>query len=67
MPVCGYDAHTAMLLGVAKAQCALAREIKDTVRLIFPHKEELPSNCAIELMKAGVLDGVRRIFDMHVS
>ena len=62
---CGHDAHTAILLGAALA-LASAPELPGRVRLIFQPAEELMSERgAQEVIEAGGLDGVDRIFGLH--
>jgi amidohydrolase len=63
---CGHDVHTAILLGVARffAQQAAARQLPGRVRLIFQPAEENPGG-ALDVMAAGGIAGVDRIFALH--
>ncbi|PSK97018.1 amidohydrolase [Murinocardiopsis flavida] len=63
---CGHDAHTAILLatGLFLAQQDKAGVLPGRVRLIFQPAEELPGG-AREVIDAGRLDGVDRIFALH--
>lgn len=61
---CGHDAHTAILLGVGLA-LAGAPELGGRVRLLFqPAEEQMPGG-ALDLLAAGALEGVARIFGLH--
>jgi amidohydrolase len=63
---CGHDAHTAMLVGAGEflAERAAAGLLPGGVRLIFQPAEEAASG-AKDVIAAGVMDGVARIFALH--
>ena len=63
MHACGHDAHTAMLLGTAKALKAVEKELRCKVVLLFQASEEGEYSGA-ELM---VQDGVAELFDVVVG
>jgi amidohydrolase len=63
---CGHDVHTTILVGVARffAQQAAAEQLPGRVRLIFQPAEEGPGG-ALDVMAAGGIAGVDRIFALH--
>lgn len=63
---CGHDIHTAALLGAAHA-LACAPELPGKVRLIFQPAEEVMPGGALDVIAAGGLNGVDRIFGLHCS
>lgn len=67
MHSCGHDGHAAMLLGVAKLFASKKEQMHGKLVCIFQHAEELPPGGAIELVKAGVMEGVDAIYGMHLS
>lgn len=67
MHSCGHDGHTAILLGLAKMVSEHVEELKGTVVCIFQQAEELPPGGAIELVNAGVMEGVDEIYGLHLS
>lgn len=64
---CGHDVHTAGVLGagLVLAQLAEAGELETGVRLIFQPAEEVQPGGALDVIAAGGLDGVGRIFAVH--
>lgn len=64
MHACGHDAHTAILLATAHA-LASAAELPGRVRLIFQPAEEVMPGGALDVIAAGGLVGVDRIFGLH--
>ncbi len=67
MHACGHDGHAAILLGVAKYMRANESSICGEIRFIFQHAEETPPGGGIELIKAGVMDGVDEVFGLHLT
>jgi amidohydrolase len=62
---CGHDVHAAVVLGAGLALATLGAQLPGRVRLLFqPSEETLPSG-AIEMVAAGGLTDVSRIFAVH--
>ena len=64
MHACGHDLHTCIGLGVAKIIKDL--NLKFGTRIIFQPAEEIAKG-ALEVIRAGVLEGVAAIFGGHVD
>jgi amidohydrolase len=64
---CGHDVHTAIVLGAGLAlqRLAAAGDLDRGVRLIFqPAEEDVPGG-ALDVIDAGGLDGIERMFALH--
>jgi amidohydrolase len=66
MHACGHDCHTAILLAVASSLASRRDCLRGEVLFLFQHAEESPPGGAIELVDAGVLDGIDAVFGLHV-
>ena len=67
MHACGHDAHTAMLLGTAKALKELESEINCRVKLLFQPSEEGKESGAEAMVKDGVMDDIDIIIGQHIE
>ena len=67
MHACGHDAHTAMLLGTAKALKAMEDQLKCRVLLVFQACEEGSDSGAREMVKDGLMDEIDAIIGMHIE
>lgn len=67
MHACGHDAHTAMLLGTAKALKAMEGSLKCRVLLVFQACEEGALSGAREMVKDGLMDEIDVIIGVHIE
>jgi len=67
MHACGHDVHTTVLLALARVLNAHRELVKGEAVLIFQYAEELPPGGAGPMIEAGCLEGVDRIYGMHVE
>jgi len=64
---CGHDVHTTALIGagLALAEAHERSPLPGRVRLIFQPAEEIMPGGALELIAAGALEGLTRVFCLH--
>jgi amidohydrolase len=64
---CGHDVHATVVLGagLALARMASRGELNVGVRLVFQPAEEVVPGGAIDVIGAGGLDGIERIYAVH--
>jgi amidohydrolase len=63
---CGHDTHTAMLMGAAMVLAQQPEAIAGTVKFLFQPAEEQPPGGAVQMVAAGVLEGVDEVYGIHV-
>lgn len=69
MHACGHDAHTAIMLALAVSlnHARRAGVLRRNIRIIFQPAEEVMEGGAPDVIAFGALDGVERIFAVHVE
>lgn len=66
MHACGHDAHTAALLGTARALKRLENDFAGEVRLVFQPAEEFGAGSHL-FLQDGSLEGADRSFGVHMQ
>ena len=67
MHACGHDGHTAVLRTLVRTMAANRDLLRGTVTFLFQDAEELPPGGAAAMVADGCLEGVDRIYALHVS
>ncbi|EJW17502.1 M20 family metallopeptidase [Paenibacillus alvei] len=66
MHACGHDGHTATLLSVAKVLSEQRSLWTGEIRLLFQPAEEVSPGGAQAMIRDGALEGVNRIYGVHL-
>jgi amidohydrolase len=69
MHACGHDAHTAILLGLARVLTDRKDQFSGSVKLCFQPAEELPPGGGKAMVEAGVLNDppIEAVFGLHMA
>lgn len=66
MHACGHDAHTAVLMTVARVLKEVREQLTGTIVFIHQYAEEITPGGARSMIEDGCLDGVDAIFGTHL-
>jgi amidohydrolase len=66
MHACGHDGHMAILMGAARWLAARRDELEGSVVFLFQPSEERPPGGAMGMVRDGALEGVDRVFGLHL-
>ncbi len=67
MHACGHDAHTAILLGTAKALKEIEKTLACRVKLVFQPSEEGVTSGAMMMIENGVMEDIDIMTGLHVG
>lgn len=67
MHACGHDVHTAILMGAATVLAQHKDELAGSIKLLFQPAEERFPGGALGMIDNGCMDGVERVFGLHVG
>lgn len=65
MHACGHDMHIACVTGAALALTDLRADLPGRLRFVYQHAEEVAPGGALDMVRAGVMEGVDRILGLH--
>ena len=67
MHACGHDGHAAIQLAAVQILSKMRDRLCGEVRFLFQHAEEKPPGGAVEMLNAGVMEGVEELYGLHLS
>jgi amidohydrolase len=66
MHACGHDGHTSALLAIAEYYANNRDKFAGERRLLFQPAEEVTPGGAIEMIRAGAIEGIDAVFGVHL-
>lgn len=67
MHACGHDAHTAILLGTARALKRAEKDLNCRVKLLFQSNEEGEESGACAMVEDGVMEDIDEVISLHTE